>query len=134
MTDGLDAEEQRLRGEKAKRILDAHLYSIDGDEQRRIAETERAAKARRILEDETFKAAVEAVKDKVWRDFTASKSGSEGDESRRVAHQSLGLLDQVLANLRHHIATGKMAEEQLGMMDKVREALKRGRKIPAAGF
>lgn len=98
---------------------------LDAEEQRRIAETERAARARRIYEDETFKAAVEAVKDRIWRDFAASKPGSEGDEPRRIAHQRLGLLDELLGQLRHHIATGKMAEEQLGMLARVREKLKR---------
>ena len=98
---------------------------LDAEESARIAETDRAARAKRLLEDTLFKAAIEAVKDSIWRDFAGSSSGVAGDEARRNARTGLDVLDQILGKLRHHVQTGRLASEQLGMLAKVKERLKR---------
>ena len=98
---------------------------LDAEEQRRIAETDRAARAKRLLDDELFKAAIDAVKDRIWRDFATSAPGIEGDEARRLDRTGLDVLDRILGQLRHHVQTGRLAAEQLGMLAKVREKLKR---------
>ena len=98
---------------------------LDIEESRRIAETERAGRAKRLLDDDLLKEAIEAVKDRIWRDFASSPPGIAGDEARRDARLGLDVLDKILGQLRHHVQTGKLAQEQLGMFAKVREKLKR---------
>ena len=98
---------------------------LDAEESKRISETNRAARAGRLLEDDLFKGAVEAVKDRIWREFANSPPGVEGDEARRNGRMGLAVLDQILGQLRHHVQTGRLATEQLGMLAKVREKLKR---------
>ena len=98
---------------------------LDEEERRRRVETDRAGRAARFLEDELFKGAVEAVKDRIWRDFAGSPPGVAGDEARRDARLGLDILDKIIGQLRHHVQTGKLAEAQLSMLEKVREKMKR---------
>ena len=98
---------------------------LDAEESKRRAETGRAARAKRFLDDDLLKEAVEAVKDRIRKEFATSPPGVEGDEARRHGRMALAVLDQILGQLRHHVQTGRFAEEQLGMIAKVREKLKR---------
>ena len=98
---------------------------LDAEERRRRVELDRAGQAKRLREDTLFKEAVEAVKDRIWKDFANSPPGADGDEARRNARTGLDVLNQILGQLLHHVQTGKLAERQLSMLERVREKLKR---------
>ncbi len=97
------------------------LESLAADEQQRIAERDRAHRAARMLEDDLFVGAVEAVKDDLWQSFAGSEL--DDDVRRKNARIGLDLLDKIIAGLRSHMETGKMAESQLAEIEKKRKRL-----------
>ena len=81
------------------------------DEKRAYDEIHRGERARQIVEDELFTAAVEAIKDRIWDEF--AKTQIDADNERRNARISLEMLQLLLKHLRHHMETGKLAKAQL---------------------
>lgn len=79
-------------------------------------ELNRANRASRILEDDLFVDAVEAVKDHLWGEFAQSKLSD--DDTRRNARIGVDMLDRILQSLRKHIETGKMAKVELAEIEK----------------
>ena len=81
------------------------------DEHKRIAERERGARAKILLEDDLLDAAfidIESALTKAWRD------SSSGEVQRREdAWRSLRLLEKLRGTLEHHVNTGKLAEMEL---------------------
>lgn len=98
----------------------------DRSEEERLADTEtkarqelsRAHRAERIYGDDLFKAAIEAVRDKLWEDF--ARSALSDDETRRNARIGLAMLDGILKALKYHIDTGKLAKESLTEVESKR--------------
>lgn len=92
----------------------------------RRQEVDRGQRARQIVEDPLLVAAVDAIKDRVWRDFAKSALGD--DDARRMARIKLDCLDQVLRDLRRHMETGKLASQQLPLIERTLAVLTRKRK------
>lgn len=102
---------------------------LNDQEKRAHDELHRAQRAKQIIEDELFVAAVEATKERIWDDFAKSKL--QDDVTRRDARISLHVLDGILKNLRHHMETGKLASATLKEVKQRRDWLARFRR-PAA--
>lgn len=107
----------------------------DRNEEERLADQERkandevfrATRAKQILEDELFKAAVDAVRAKLHDGF--AKSRIDDDGLRKQARIGLSLLDTILNDLDYHIQTGKLAkasleevEQRKGFLDRFRRS------------
>lgn len=84
---------------------------LDDQEVTATREAERARQAARIVDNPLFKEAVAACNDKIHDEFARSKLSD--DETRRNARIAIDLLDRLLKNLKHHIETGKMANQTL---------------------
>ena len=82
-------------------------------------ELDRANRARVILEDDLFLAAIDAIKDQLWSDF--AKSRIDDDNLRRNARIGVDMLDRILSALRHHITTGKFAVKTLAEIEEKRK-------------
>lgn len=82
------------------------------------AELDRAHRAARLLDDDLFKAAVEGIKDGLWREF--STSALDDDRRRLHIRLQLGLLDDLLKHIRRHVETGKLASRQLAQTGEKR--------------
>ena len=78
------------------------------DERRRI---ERAARAGAILEDELFRAAVEAVRGKLIGEF--ERSALDDDDARRAQRLCLDLLQRLVGELARHMTDGRLAAAEL---------------------
>lgn len=83
----------------------------DDEEIKAVREADRARQARAIVENPLFKEAVDACNDHIWGQF--AKSEFSDDQTRRNARIALDLLDRLLKNLKRHIETGKMADQNL---------------------
>lgn len=92
----------------------------------RQKEVSRGEQAKRIYEDALFKEAVEAVRDRIWDQF--SRCPVADDRGLLVARIKLECMDEVLRELRHHMDTGKMASQHLPLIRRTLDALRRKRK------
>lgn len=88
------------------------------DEAKAVAERDRAHAAARLLEDPLMVEAVQACNDKLWREF--AESPISDDETRRNARIGLDMLNRIVANLRKHIESGKLADKYLADLEKER--------------
>lgn len=107
------------------------MSSDEIDRQRQEAadrrqEVNRGDQARRIYESPLFKEAVDAIKDRLWLQF--SKSALADDKARLIARLKLDCLDELLKDLNRHMDTGKLASQQLPMIERALEAMRRKRK------
>ena len=96
---------------------------LNDDERRAHDELHRAQRAKQIIEDEFFVAAVEAIRKKLLDGF--AKSRIEDDEIRRQARVGLSILDAILDDLGRHIETGKLASATLQDVKRKRDWLAR---------
>ena len=79
----------------------------------------RAHRAKRIVEDEMFVAAIEAMKQRIWQDFG---SGDPKDTAGlQILRIRLQCVNDLMSDLRHHVTTGKMAEKKLAEIKSERE-------------
>lgn len=92
------------------------------DEGLRRQEVDRAARAKRILEDDLFVEAIEAIKDEIMRDF--ANSSLNDDETRKTARLRLKALDDVVGKFKSCIQTGQMASTQLSWLREKMRVIK----------
>lgn len=104
-------------------ILEA-FRALPDDEGKLHKELSAGSHATRLLEDDAFKTAVQRLRDGIYGEFAGSDPTSEGDEVRRLARIKLSLINQILSDLRKTEDTGKMAETQLGFLEKMKRKLK----------
>lgn len=98
--------------------------ALPDDEGKLRRELSDGSDAARFLNDGPFKNAVQRLRDGIYGDFAASTPDMSGDEARRNARMKLALVDQILKDLRQTEQTGKLAETQLGLLDRMRKRLK----------
>lgn len=92
----------------------------------RRQEVNRGSRAKQIYEDPLFAEAVDAVKDRVWKEFAASSL--KDDTQRLICRLKLDCLDEVLKALHRHMETGRLASHQLPLIERTIKALSRRRK------
>jgi len=87
-------------------------------------EIRRAGKAREILESETFKEAVKALEEALL--LGIRQSAFKDAELREKLCQQYCLLYGIVSQLRTHIETGELAEEELrrqSIAEKIKERI-----------
>lgn len=84
---------------------------MDDKEAKARQELDRAHRAKVILEDPLFTAAVEGIRNTFLKAF--SESSLEDDRARLHARIGLGTLERLLKDLEYHIETGKFAAKTL---------------------
>ena len=105
-------------------LIDA-FRDLPDDEGKLRQELDIGGTAHRLLNDVAFKSAVQKVRDAIYGTFAASPPDTSGDEARRNARLKLDLLNDILTDLRNTEGTGKMAEQQLGFIEKMKKKLAR---------
>lgn len=94
------------------------------DEKRAYQDIHRAHQVSQTLDSAVFKEAVEAVKQRLYEEF--SRSELDDDRGRLYARIGMDVLDRILKHLRHHVQTGKLAKTALAEIEeKKRRATKR---------
>ena len=95
--------------------------ALDAEEMGCLKETDRAANAKRILDDPLFVAAFGNIR----ADLASAFEGSEPDEGARREDiwRSIRLLDKLYKHIAEHLETGKLASEQLGRIENKRKKL-----------
>lgn len=86
------------------------------DEQNLSLEDVQGVRAREILEDETFKKAVDLLKQTYLDEII--KTTIKEDEARKYLWMSYHTLDKVVANLQQVMTTGELAKEQIKNLKK----------------
>ena len=105
-------------------LIDA-FRALPNDEGKLHKELSDGGEAARLLSSDAFKSAVQKVRDAIYGVFAASPPDTSGDEARRNARLKLDLLNDILTDLRNTEGTGKMAEQQLGFIEKMKKKLAR---------
>lgn len=94
------------------------------DEQKLRVEQDRGSRAARILEDDLFKEALEAVREHCHEMFRNAKPHDV--EALQVARISLQCADAFERRITYHMKTGKMANDALLKIQELKErAIKR---------
>lgn len=81
------------------------------DEGRLSAELARAAQAERLLADDIFKDAINAVKAKYETEWASSRLDDE--KKRERCFLAMRALGDVIAHIERHIVTGKLAKAEI---------------------
>ena len=79
-------------------------------------EESQGVKAKEILNDDTFKTAVETLKETYLEEMI--KTGIAEDEARKYLWMSYHTLGKVVANLEEVMTTGELAREQIKNIEK----------------
>lgn len=108
--------------QKTRAQSEALIDHLEREESARLAELEKANRARAIFEDDLFVEAVERVKDQCWDAFVSSDL--EDDEARRLARLRLEAINMIIGEFRMHAETGRLAEQQLQTIRKDLDSLK----------
>jgi len=101
---------------------DKELERLADEEVQLRGERDRAHRAARMLEDDLFTGAVQAVRENIRRDF--EDSDLEDDAGRRIARIALDMLTKVVANIHSHMETGKLADVQIAKIEEKRKKLR----------
>jgi hypothetical protein len=99
---------------------------IRQDAAERRQEVNRGEQAKRVYEDSLFKEAVEAMKDRLWDEFRAA--GPSDRDALVTVRLKFQCLEDLLADLRRHMSTGRMAAEKLPFIERTLQAITRKRK------
>lgn len=89
------------------------------DEQKLRFEQDRGHRAARMLEDEIFKDAIEAVKEQAHALF--KKADPHDLEALQVARVTLSCVEAVEKQIVHHMNTGKMASTMLERIQTLKD-------------
>ncbi len=106
-------------------VATAAVEGAELNERARLANNAvaRARRAREILEGDLFRGAVEAVREKLTKEFESS--GLDDDDTRRRVRWQIDLLQRLVGELSRHMTNGTLAKEELSRIEKRRGALGR---------
>ena len=95
--------------------------SLDLMESKAVSERDRAHRAKAILEDPLMVEAVEAIKATARKELETA--AIDDDKTRQAAAAKLQGMNTILEQLKRHIATGQIAEKQIGYIEECRKKL-----------
>lgn len=81
-----------------------------------------AQRAKAIYEDDLFVSAVEAIKDDIWTRFR--QTAVADDRTRLELRLQLDCLERICQRFKNHMQTGKLATQELSMIEKMKAKLK----------
>jgi len=100
------------------------LDELADEETRLIGDARRADRAQRLLDDDLFKEAMQAVMDKAIEGFKVARPNDA--EALKAARYRLEVAEDVLNEIVTHVQTGQMNGTRLSMVQSLIQGLKRG--------